>query len=84
VQVVQGLEGVLVVTTAVQASGHAPLAVGHLSFVGLVATDVDADVLRGRSVDPKGTGQARWVSPLALSASAVTSADRMPNAVDLW
>lgn len=38
-----------------------------------------------RSLDPKGTGQARWVTRWkpALNAFAITFADRMPTAEDL-
>ena len=38
-----------------------------------------------RSLDPKGTGQARWVTRWkpALNAFAVTFADRMPAAKNL-
>jgi hypothetical protein len=38
-----------------------------------------------RSMDPKGTGQARWVTRWkpALNALAVTFADRMPAAENL-
>ncbi len=38
-----------------------------------------------RSLDPKGTGQARWVtrSKPALNAFAITFADRMPAAETL-
>ena len=38
-----------------------------------------------RGLDPKGTGQARWITgwKLALNAFAVTFADRMPAAENL-
>ena len=38
-----------------------------------------------RSMDPKGTGQARWVTRWkpALNAFAVTFAERMPEAENL-
>ena len=38
-----------------------------------------------RSLDPKGTGQARWVTRWkpALNAFAVTFVDRMPNPENL-
>ena len=37
-----------------------------------------------RSLDPKGTGQRRWVTRWkpALNAFAITFADRMPTAQD--
>ena len=37
-----------------------------------------------RSLDPKGTGQTRWVTrwKAALNAFAITFADRMPAAED--
>ena len=59
---------------AVSVRGHFPTAQAALKCLYLVT----------RSLDPKGTGQARWAirwKP-ALNAFAVTFADRMPAAQD--
>jgi len=60
---------------AVTARGHFPTEQAALKTLYLVA----------RSLDPKGTGQARWVTRWkpALNAFAVTFADRMPVAESL-
>lgn len=55
---------------AVRARGHFPTAQAAMKTLYLVT----------RSLDPKGTGQTRWVtrSKPALNAFAITFADRMP------
>jgi putative transposase len=60
---------------AVTAKGHFPTEQAALKTLYLVT----------RSLDPKGTGQARWVTRWkpALNAFAVTFADRMPAAENL-
>ena len=60
---------------AVNAKGHFPTEQAALKTLYLVT----------RSLDPKGTGQARWVTRWkpALNAFAVTFADRMPAAQNL-
>lgn len=60
---------------AVNAKGHFPTEQAALKTLYLVT----------RSLDPKGTGQARWVTRWkpALNAFAVTFADRMPAAENL-
>jgi putative transposase len=60
---------------AVTAKGHFPSEQAALKTLYLVT----------RSLDPKGTGQARWVTRWkpALNAFAVTFADRMPAAENL-
>lgn len=60
---------------AVTARGHFPTEQAALKTLYLVT----------RSLDPKGTGQARWVTRWkpALNAFAVTFADRMPVAESL-
>lgn len=57
------------------AKGHFPTEQAALKTLYLVT----------RSLDPKGTGQARWVTRWkpALNAFAVTFADRMPAAENL-
>ena len=59
---------------AVRARGHFPTEQAALKTLYLVV----------RSLDPKGTGQARWVTRWkpALNAFAITFADRMPAAED--
>lgn len=60
---------------AVNAKGHFPTEQAALKTLYLVT----------RSLDPKGTGQGRWVTRWkpALNAFAVTFADRMPAAENL-
>ena len=60
---------------AVTAKGHFPSEQAALKTLYLVT----------RSLDPKGTGQARWITrwKLALNALAITYADRMPAAENL-
>lgn len=60
---------------AVRARGHFPSEQAALKTLYLVT----------RSLDPKGTGQARWATRWkpALNAFAVTFADRMPAAENL-
>ena len=60
---------------AVTVKGHFPTEQAALKTLYLVT----------RSMDPKGTGQARWVTRWkpALNAFAVTFADRMPAAENL-
>ena len=60
---------------AVTVKGHFPTEQAALKTLYLVT----------RSLDPKGTGQARWVTRWkpALNAFAVTFADRMPAAENL-
>jgi putative transposase len=60
---------------AVTTKGHFPTEQAALKTLYLVT----------RSMDPKGTGQARWVTRWkpALNAFAVTFADRMPAAENL-
>jgi putative transposase len=60
---------------AVNAKGHFPTEQAALKTLYLVT----------RSLDPKGLGQARWVTRWkpALNAFAVTFADRMPAAENL-
>jgi transposase-like protein len=60
---------------AVTVRGHFPTEQGALKTLYLVT----------RSLDPKGTGQARWVTRWkpALNAFAITFADRMPAAETL-
>ena len=60
---------------AVNARGHFPTEQAAMKTLYLVT----------RSLDPKGTGQARWVTRWkpALNAFAVTFADRMPAAENL-
>jgi transposase-like protein len=60
---------------AVTAKGHFPTEQAALKTLYLVT----------RSLDPKGTGQARWVTRWkpALNAFAITYADRMPAAENL-
>lgn len=60
---------------AVRARGHFPSEQAALKTLYLVT----------RSLDPKGTGQARWTMRWkpALNAFAVTFADRMPAAENL-
>jgi len=60
---------------AVNAKGHFPTEQAALKTLYLAT----------RSLDPKGTGQARWVTRWkpALNAFAVTFADRMPAAENL-
>ncbi len=60
---------------AINAKGHFPTEQAALKTLYLVT----------RSLDPKGTGQARWVTRWkpALNAFAVTFADRMPAAENL-
>jgi transposase-like protein len=60
---------------AVNAKGHFPTEAAALKTLYLVT----------RSLDPKGVGQARWVTRWkpALNAFAVTFADRMPAAESL-
>jgi transposase-like protein len=60
---------------AVTVRGHFPTEQAALKTLYLVV----------RSLDPKGTGQARWVTRWkpALNAFAVTFADRMPNPENL-
>lgn len=57
---------------AVKARGHFPTEQAAMKCLYLVT----------RSLDPKGTGQTRWVTRWkpALNAFAVTFADRMPAA----
>jgi len=59
---------------AVRARGHFPTEQAALKTLYLVV----------RSLDPKGTGQTRWVTRWkpALNAFAITFADRMPAAED--
>ena len=59
---------------AVRARGHFPNEQAALKVLYLVT----------RSLDPKGTGQTRWVTRWkpALNAFAITFADRMPAAED--
>jgi putative transposase len=60
---------------AVTAKGHFPTEQAALKTLYLVT----------RSLDPKGTGQARWITRWkpALNAFAITYADRMPAAENL-
>jgi transposase-like protein len=60
---------------AVTAKGHFPTEQAAMKTLYLVT----------RSLDPKGIGQARWVTRWkpALNAFAVTFADRMPAAENL-
>ena len=60
---------------AVDAKGHFPTEQAALKTLHLVT----------RSLDPKGTGQARWVTRWkpALNAFAITFADRIPTAENL-
>ena len=60
---------------AVNAKGHFPTEQAAMKTLYLVT----------RSLDPKGLGQARWVTRWkpALNAFAITFADRMPAAEDL-
>jgi putative transposase len=60
---------------AVTAKGHFPSEQAALKTLYLVT----------RSLDPKGTGQARWITRWkpALNAFAITYADRMPAAENL-
>ena len=60
---------------AVNAKGHFPTEQAALKTLYLVT----------RSLDPKGLGQARWVTRWkpALNAFAITFADRMPAAQNL-
>ncbi len=60
---------------AVTAKGHFPTEQAALKTLYLVT----------RSLDPNGTGQARWVTRCkpAPNAFAVTFADRMPAAENL-
>ena len=60
---------------AVNAKGHFPTEQAALKTLYLVT----------RSLDPKGLGQARWVTRWkpALNAFAITFADRMPAAENL-
>jgi putative transposase len=60
---------------AVTAKGHFPTEQAALKTLYLVT----------RSLDPKGTGQARWITRWkpALNAFAITFADRMPAAENL-
>ena len=59
---------------AVRARGHFPNEQSAMKTLYLVT----------RSMDPKGTGQTRWVTRWkpALNAFAITFADRMPAAQD--
>jgi putative transposase len=59
---------------AVRARGHFPNEASAMKTLYLVT----------RSLDPKGTGQRRWVTRWkpALNAFAITFADRMPTAED--
>ena len=59
---------------AVRARGHFPNEQAAMKTLYLVT----------RSLDPKGTGQTRWVTRWkpALNAFAITFADRMPAAED--
>jgi transposase len=59
---------------AVRARGHFPTEQAAMKTLYLVV----------RSLDPKGTGQTRWVTRWkpALNAFAITFADRMPAAED--
>ena len=59
---------------AVRARGHFPNEQSAMKTLYLVV----------RSLDPKGTGQTRWVTRWkpALNAFAITFADRMPAAQD--
>jgi len=60
---------------AVTVRGHFPTEQAAMKTLYLVV----------RSLDPKGTGQARWVTRWkpALNAFAITFADRMPNPAEL-
>jgi putative transposase len=60
---------------AVNAKGHFPTEQAALKTLYLVT----------RSLDPKGLGQARWVTRWkpALNAFAITFADRLPAAENL-
>jgi transposase-like protein len=60
---------------AVTAKGHFPTEQAALKTLYLVT----------RSLDPKGTGQARWITRWkpALNAFAIAYADRMPAAENL-
>ena len=60
---------------AVNAKGHFPTEQAALKTLYLVT----------RSLDPKGLGQARWVTRWkpALNAFAITFAERMPAAENL-
>ena len=60
---------------AISVRGHFPTEQAAIKTLYLVT----------RSMDPKGTGQARWVTRWkpALNAFAVTFADRMPAAENL-
>ena len=60
---------------AVTVKGHFPTEQAALKTLYLVT----------RSLDPKGTGQARWITRWkpALNAFAITFADRMPDAQNL-
>jgi putative transposase len=61
---------------AVTAKGHFPSEQAALKTLYLVT----------RSLDPKGTGQARWITRWkpVLNSFAITYADRMPAAENLY
>jgi hypothetical protein len=70
-----GLPGLELGTHGINAKGHFPTEQAALKTFYLVT----------RSLDPNGTGEARWITrwKSALNAFAITYADRMPAAENL-